>query len=127
MKRGWITPYQANLLNQGNGRELLVGSYLLLSRLGDGGMGEVFRARHRHIRTRVVALKVIHKDHLFRPSTIQRFYREAHAVAQLSHRHIVLAYDAGQFKDTHYLAMEYVEGIDLNRLVKEHAHARRPR
>jgi serine/threonine protein kinase len=68
---------------------------------------------------RLVALKVINKEHLCSPTTIQRFYREIQAAATLQHPNIVLAFDAGEFGETHYFAMEYVEGIDLNRLVRE--------
>src|SRR5688500_288334 len=66
--RGWLTEYQANEVNQGRAAELSLGSYVLLDRLGGGGMGEVFRARHRLIRTRVVALKVIRADRLDNPA-----------------------------------------------------------
>jgi serine/threonine-protein kinase len=65
-----------------------------------------------------VALKVINKEHLARTRAIQRFYREIQAAAHLSHRNIVLAYDAGEVDGTHFFAMEYVEGKDLNQLVR---------
>src|SRR5262245_41447629 len=57
-RRGWLSPYQADLLQQGRGDELLLGSYILLEKLGEGGMGAVFRARNWKLGTSV-ALKVI--------------------------------------------------------------------
>ena len=63
LEQGWLTPYHVNQLFQGRGRELLLGPYVLLERLGEGGMGSVFKARHQKL-DRVVALKVIRKDRL---------------------------------------------------------------
>src|ERR1700724_1906254 len=63
MQRGWLTPYQANQLLQGKGQELVLGSYILLERLGEGGMGQVFKARHRTL-GRIAALKLIRKERL---------------------------------------------------------------
>jgi eukaryotic-like serine/threonine-protein kinase len=116
--RGWLTAYQANQLLQGRGGELLLGPYRILDRLGEGGMGQVFKARHGSM-DRVVALKAIRKDRLSDPAAVERFYREVRAVAQLSHPSIVTAFEVGQAGDTHFLAMEYVEGIDLARLVQQ--------
>src|SRR5688500_12329162 len=61
VRRGWLTPFQAELLLVGRGHELVLGQYTLLERLGEGGMGQVFKARHR-LMDRVVALKVIRKE-----------------------------------------------------------------
>ena len=68
----------------------------------------------------LVALKVIRKELSYDPEVVGRFYREFRVVGQLSHPHVVQAYDAGQGPGTHVLVMEYVEGIDLARLVKQH-------
>ncbi len=118
LRRGWLTRFQINVVAQGKGRELCVGPYVLLDRLGEGGMGQVFKARHRHMQ-RTVALKVIRKERLAHPGAVERFYREVQAAAQLHHPNIVVAFDAGPAGNTHYFAMEFVDGPDLARLVRE--------
>jgi serine/threonine-protein kinase len=118
LARGWITTYQANRLLQGRGAELVRGPYLLLERIGQGGMGEVFKARHL-LMNRVVALKAIHKQMVADPAALARFRREIQAAARLSHPNIVVAHDAAQIGDLLVLVMEYVEGIDLHRLVQK--------
>ncbi|MBY0526437.1 MAG: serine/threonine protein kinase [Gemmataceae bacterium] len=118
MKRGWVTPYQINQLFMGKANELALGPYIILERLGEGGVGYVFKARHQHM-GRFVAVKVIRKDLVTDTEVVGRFYREIHAVSQLIHPNIVVAYDAGPVGQTHFFAMEYVEGIDFVRLVKK--------
>jgi eukaryotic-like serine/threonine-protein kinase len=118
MLRGWLTPYQAHRLLQGRGQELVLGQYVVLARLGQGGMGQVFKARHRHM-GRVAAIKLIRTDRLDNPNAVLRFLREVQAAA-LSHPNIVHAYDADQIGGKLLLVMEYVEGAaDLARLVKK--------
>jgi WD40 repeat protein/serine/threonine protein kinase len=119
LQRGWLTPFQANLLLQGRGQELVLGPYVLLDRLGEGGMGQVFKARHAEL-GHWAALKVIRKERLQNAEAVRRFRREIDLAAQLTHPHIVAAYDAGQVDSTHFFAMEYVEGTDLARLVRRH-------
>jgi WD40 repeat protein len=118
LKRGWLTRFQLNQVAQGKARDLRVGHYVLLDRLGEGGMGQVYKAQHQHMQ-RTVALKVIRKERLSSPDAVKRFYQEAQAAAALHHPNIVLAHDAGPVGNSHYFAMEYVEGVDLSRLVKE--------
>ena len=118
IRRGWLTPYQANQLLQGKGADLLLGSYVLLERLGEGGMGQVFKARHWKL-GKVVALKLIRKERLENPDAVRRFQREIHAAAQLDHPNIVRAIDADEVDGTHLLVMEYVPGADLAQLVKQ--------
>jgi serine/threonine-protein kinase len=118
MRSDWLTPYQVNQLLQGNGAMLLLGPYVLLERLGAGGMGEVFKARHRRLQ-RIDALKIIRKQRLESPNVIARFRREVEAAAQLSHPNIVTVYNAGEEQDIHYLAMELIDGIDLGKLVRQ--------
>jgi formylglycine-generating enzyme required for sulfatase activity/tRNA A-37 threonylcarbamoyl transferase component Bud32 len=118
IEAGWLTPYQVNQLLQGRGPALLLGSYIMLERLGEGGMGEVFKAKHKHL-DRTVALKLIHKERVDNPQAVKRFRREIEAAAKLNHPNIVLAYDADQIENKHFFTMEFIEGTDLNKLVKE--------
>jgi WD40 repeat protein/serine/threonine protein kinase len=118
LQRGWLTRFQLNTVAAGRAKDLVVGPYVLLDKLGEGGMGMVYKARHQHMQ-RVVALKVIRKEKLANPESVKRFYQEVQLAGQLSHPNIVLAYDAAPAGNTHYFAMEYVEGVDLARLVKE--------
>jgi len=117
VQNGKLTEYQAATISQGRRQSLVLGDYVLLDILGKGGMGVVFRARHR-LMDRVVALKTLPAAAI-KPGTVQRFYREVKAAARLSHRNIVTAYDAGEDAGTHYLVMEYVVGQDLAKTVKE--------
>jgi serine/threonine-protein kinase len=117
IQRGWLTPFQINQVFRGRGRDLAIGPFVLLERLGEGGMGQVFKAWHRSW-DRIVALKIIRKDRLDSPETVRRFEREIEAASRLSHPNIVAAYDSGTVAGTRYVALEYVEGWDLSRLLK---------
>ncbi len=119
IERGWLTPFQANQLLTGRGPELILGSYVLLEKLGEGGMGTVFKARHR-ILGRVAAIKLVRKDRLSNPHAVKRFQREVRSAAALSHPNIVLAYDADEIDGTHLMVMEYIDrATDLAKLVKK--------
>jgi serine/threonine-protein kinase len=118
MQRGWLTPYQVNHLLQGRHGDLVLGPYLLLERLGDGVASQVFKARHQRV-GRVVALKVVAKERLANPEAVRRFHQEMQATAKLAHPNAIFAYDADQIGDAYCIAMEYVEGADLARLVKQ--------
>jgi serine/threonine protein kinase len=95
-----------------------VPGYEILGELGEGGMGFVYKARQLGL-NRLVALKVIRKERLARRNALRRFRREAEAAARLLDPHVVTIYQAGQVDDTYFLAMEYVDGIDLQRLVEQ--------
>jgi serine/threonine-protein kinase len=116
---GWLTPYQAEEMAQGRGPGLLVGPYVLLEPLGAGGMGQVFKARQR-LMNRLAAVKLIRAEARSSPRFLERFLREVEAAAQLAHPNIVAAFDAAQVGATLYLAMEYVPGMDLGRLLQAH-------
>ncbi len=95
-----------------------LGSYTLLEPLGQGGMGSVYLAVHQTLK-KPVAIKIL-PSYLLRPMEAkQRFDREILASGQLEHSAIVRATDAGHVNGTHYLVMEYINGLDLSRLSKE--------
>lgn len=92
--------------------------YRLLARLGEGGMGTVYKALHTQLE-KIVALKVLASRRLADPQAVDRFKREMRAVGRLDHPNIVRAMDAGEAEGVNFLVMEYIEGIDLSQLVKQ--------
>jgi serine/threonine protein kinase len=119
LRRDWLTPFQINQLFKGRGNDLLLGSYILLERLGAGGMGEVYKARNWKL-GKIVALKLIRPERLRDGELLRRFQREVRAAAQLNHPNVVHAYDCDEADGKHFLVLEYVDGIDLARYVKKH-------
>ncbi len=95
-----------------------LGQYELLEELGRGGMGIVYRARHHRLE-RIVALKILHGSRLESAEMVERFQHEMKAVGKLDHPSIVQATDAGQIDGVHFLAMEFVAGENLSRLVSD--------
>jgi serine/threonine-protein kinase len=118
-QRHWLTAYQASHLRRGLGERLVVGPYVLLEPLGGGGMGQVFRARHRLLE-RVAALKRIRPDRQDNPQMAQRFLREVRAGAALAHPNIITVYDFSQEGEEFYLSMEMIPGTDLRSHVDRH-------
>ena len=116
-KTGRLTSFQARRVAQGRSGELLLGNYILLSRIGRGGMGAVYKALHRRMK-RVVAVKTIRKG-LATAEFITRFRREIEAAARLTHPHIISAYDADECELGDFLVMEYVEGSNLRQIVEK--------
>ena len=96
----------------------LLGPYRLEALLGEGGMGQVFRARDTRL-GRLVAIKQIRAEHIQRGEFQIRFQREARATAALNHPHICTLYDVGQHEGAAYLVMEYVEGQTLASRLRE--------
>src|SRR5215468_10989294 len=95
-----------------------LGPYEVLSPLGAGGMGEVYRAKDTRL-DRTVAVKVLPERLSSNPERRQRFDREARTISSLSHPHICSLYDVGQQDGIDYLVMEYIEGESLaDRLAK---------
>src|ERR1700730_12369 len=95
-----------------------LGPYEILSPLGAGGMGEVYKARDTRLE-RTVAVKVLPSHMSASPEVRQRFEREAKTISQLSHPHICALYDVGSHEGTEYLVMELLEGETLSaRLAK---------
>ncbi|MCE9555359.1 MAG: protein kinase [Planctomycetes bacterium] len=112
-----LSEYQAEQVRQGNIRGLTWGDYTLIRLLGVGGMGQVFLARHRHLK-RQVAIKVLPAIQPESPGAVERFKREIEVLARLEHPNIVLAHDAGEVDGRPYLVMQYVEGDDLGTIVR---------
>lgn len=114
-----LTRYQAAAVYQGKIKGLAFGEYVVLDKLGEGGMGVVLKAQHRRMK-RLVAVKMLPAGKMKSADSVKRFYHEVEAAARLSHPNIVTAYDAGEHEGIQYLVMEYVDGQDLASLVKQH-------
>jgi eukaryotic-like serine/threonine-protein kinase len=96
------------------------GRYRVMSRLGSGGMADVFLAEDQQL-GRKVALKLLHHRFAQDPDFVERFRREAQAAAGLQHPNVVSVYDRGSFDDTYYIAMEYLPGRSLKQLIRQEA------
>ncbi len=94
----------------------MIGRYEVGERIGAGGMGVVYRARHLDL-DREVALKVLPIELVSRPDMLTRFRQEARHAAQLRHENIVTLFEIGEFSGIHYLAMEYVPGTNLHEYI----------
>ncbi|HET6572640.1 MAG TPA: HD domain-containing phosphohydrolase [Fimbriiglobus sp.] len=123
LARRLVTPYQAGCVRAGAVNGLVLGNYRVLEKVGTGGMGVVFRAEHRKLRT-PVAVKALVADGGKTPAGAERFFREVRAVASLRHPNVVAAIDAGEEpgagpdgQPVPYLVMEYVPGRNLDDLV----------
>lgn len=112
-----LTKFQAEQLWQGKGNSLVLGNYVLLDKIGQRGMGAVYKAQHRRMK-RIVALKMLPPSMLKDPAAAARFQREVEAAAKLRHPNVVAADDADEANGVHFLVMEFVEGQDLSALVK---------
>src|SRR5262249_53644733 len=112
-----LTAFQAKQIWAGKGASLTLGNYVILDKLGQGGMGMVLKAQHRRMK-RVVALKVLSPSVTRTKEMAQRFQREVETAARLDHPNIVTAYDADVAGSTNFLVMQYVDGQDLSSLVK---------
>src|SRR6516165_5427328 len=99
---------------------LIDGRYKVLSRLGAGGMADVYLAEDQQL-GRKVALKLLHRRFAEDPGFVERFRREAQAAAGLQHPNVVSVYDRGVYDDTYYIAMEYLPGRSLKQLIREEA------
>lgn len=112
LARKLLTRFQIVTISQGKGRTLRIGNYDILDRLGAGGMGTVYKARHRRMK-RIVALKVLSAAFSQNELYVKRFQREVETIASLGHPNIVMAYDADEAEVGHFLVMEFVDGRDL--------------
>src|SRR4051812_2886493 len=116
-----LTFFQAKQLKLGRYKRFTIGAkYRLLELIGAGGMGAGYLCEHTLMK-RLVALKVLPQEKLDDHSNLERFYREARAVAALDHPNIVRAYDIDQYEKLHFLVMEYVDGTSLQEIVARYA------
>ncbi|MFN0196619.1 MAG: SUMF1/EgtB/PvdO family nonheme iron enzyme [Planctomycetaceae bacterium] len=113
-----LTAWQAKSIIKGELKSLVLGNYVILDKLGQGGMGMVLKAEHRRMR-RIVAIKILPPQVTGNADAIARFHREVQAAAKLTHPNIVTAFDADEANGTHYLVMEFVDGTDLSQMVKK--------
>jgi serine/threonine protein kinase len=118
VQQGVLTKFQAEQLLAGRTNGFILGQYLILEQIGQGGMGRVFKARHLTM-GRVVALKVLSPNLVKTDRAQELFLREVRAVAKLLHPNIVTAYDANQVGTRYFLVMEYVDGPNLDQLVRK--------
>jgi serine/threonine-protein kinase len=110
-----ITPNQAKRLLQDAGETAKLREppgYQIISAIGQGSMGMVYRAKQLSM-DRTVALKILLRQLAMNKEFIERFHREAHLAAKLSHNNIVQAIDSGEFSGHHYFVMEYVDGTNI--------------
>ncbi|MCZ7649448.1 MAG: serine/threonine protein kinase [Planctomycetota bacterium] len=121
VERGYITPPQVNLIleeQKRRGGPKMIGPYEVVGKLGEGGMGAVYRARVPQTGAEV-ALKVLPRKHADNAAFISRFDREARIGMELEHPNIVRTLDMGEDHGVHFMALEVVEGGDVRKLLKE--------
>ena len=117
VRDGILSTFQAENLLAGRWKRFAIGKYKVLERLGVGGMGQVFLCEHKLMK-RKVAVKVLPAAKAKDQAALQRFYREARAVAAMDHPNLVRAYDIDQDQNLHFLVMEFVDGANLHDIVR---------
>lgn len=119
IREGLLTHFQAEKLIAGRWRGFLIaGKYRLLERLGAGGMGAVYLCEHIRM-GRKVALKILPVQQAEDQASLERFYREARAVARLDHPNIVRAHDIDQDDKLHFIVLEFVDGCNLHDFIRK--------
>jgi eukaryotic-like serine/threonine-protein kinase len=116
--QGLLTEFQVRQLHAGQPRGLVLGQYHLLEELGRGGYGCVYKARHK-LMNRIVALKVIAPERVEDSRARAWFRREVLAATQLTHPNIALAFDADEVDGILFFAMEFIDGSNLDALIRE--------
>jgi molecular chaperone DnaK len=118
VKGGLLTRFQVGRILKRRHLGLILANNVLLEKIGEGGMGQVFRAQHKTMK-RTVAVKVLNSKSTQDEYSNRRFQREVQAAAQLNHPNIVAAFDASEEHGQNFLVMEYVDGIDLQTYVEQ--------
>src|SRR5579864_4012608 len=95
----------------------ILGHYELLDKLGEGGMGVVYKARDKHLE-RLLAIKLLRPDKVIDPARKRRFVQEAKAASALNHPSIVTIYDIAQDDGADYIAMELIAGKTLQQMIR---------
>jgi serine/threonine protein kinase len=116
VRDGILTNFQAEQILLGKWRRFSIGKYQVLEKLGSGRFGSVYLCAHKPSRRRV-AVKILPTSLAEDPGWLERFYREARAIAGMDHANIVHAYDIDQDNKVHFLVMEYVDGSSLEHIV----------
>lgn len=115
---GKLTVWQSQQLLAGRHEGFIIDRYVLLDRIGEGGMGRVYLARDSKL-GRKVAIKVLSSERNGVPRAIARFLREARVGAQLEQENLVRIYDDGECDGQRYIVMEYVEGKNVGQMIRE--------
>ncbi len=115
---GKLTVWQSQQLLAGKHEGFVIDRYVLLDRIGEGGMGRVYLARDSKL-GRKVAIKVLSSERNGVPRAIARFLREARVGAQLEQENLVRIYDDGECEGQRYIVMEYVEGKNVGQMIRE--------
>ena len=116
-KAGLVTEWHTDKLLAGKYKGFFLGKYKLLEHIGSGGMSSVYLAEHTRMHDKR-AIKVLPRTRVKDATYLARFQLEAKALASLNHPNIVSAFDIDNEGDTHYIVMEYVDGVDLQVLVR---------
>ena len=117
VQRYLLTVWHVRQLLKGRYKGFFLRQYKILGHLGSGGMSSVYLAEHSLMQRRV-AVKVLPRKRLEKSIYLERFIREAQAIASLDHPNIVRAYDIDHEGDVHYIVMEYFPGENLQKIVE---------
>jgi serine/threonine protein kinase len=118
VRQGVLTKFQATQILAGRTNGFVMGQYRIVDEIGKGGMGRVFKAEHTTM-GRTVALKVLASQHTRTEKARRLFMREVRAAGKLMHPNIITAHDANEIDGRLYLVMEYIDGPNLEQLVRE--------
>ncbi len=114
-----LTAFQAQQIYAGKGKALLLGNYLVLDKLGQGGMGTVYKAQHKTLSSRVVALKTLSPELAKKPNFVERFLREAQSMDKLKHPNVVDVMDVDEANGVYFIALEFIDGKSMEDWIGE--------